>query len=631
MNLGELEGSEEKNRQYTQDDFLYTTAPYEEVYQYKDEPFQHDRHLSIMCGKAAAVGIRNFKTLYSKYTLSLKRASADVYICNMTQFEGQPMELDAGSWQCDERGISRWNGQKEEIACCHPLMPVERLVNIDTGVEKLKIAYSKGKRWREIIVDKRILASANSIVQLADHGIAVNSENARSLVQYLSDIENINYDRLPERKSVGRLGYIEGEGFSPYVDGLIFDGDANFRTLFSSITHHGEYDEWLKTARECRQMSLTARIILAASFASALVEPLGSLPFFVHLWGVDSGTGKTVALMLAASVWGDPQIGRYIQTFNSTVVGQEKTAAFLNSLPMLVDELQLARDARGKTQFNIYSLAQGVGRTRGNKSGGVDRTPTWSNCILTTGESPLTNTSDGAGAMNRVIDIECKASEVVITDGMRISASLKKHYGYAGRAFVSGLSGEGVLDQARYLYQEVFRALSENDTTEKQAMAAAVILTADALATQWIFKDETPLTVSEISEFLQSKAAVSAGERGYRYMCDWVAQNVNRFLPYAETGDVYGVIEPEVIGALKTGYDSAFIINSRFRQTAEEAGFSSAALLSYLKQSNLIQVRGRNNTRGKRINGLLTECVVMRIGTGCEEDAPEEDPDIIEI
>ena len=74
MNLGELEGSEEKNRQYTQDDFLYTTAPYEEVYQYKDEPFQHDRHLSIMCGKAAAVGIRNFKTLYSKYTLSLKRA-----------------------------------------------------------------------------------------------------------------------------------------------------------------------------------------------------------------------------------------------------------------------------------------------------------------------------------------------------------------------------------------------------------------------------------------------------------------------------------------------------------------------------------------------------------------------------
>lgn len=271
----------------------------------------------------------------------------------------------------------RWNGSKEEVACCHPILPVERLVNIDTGVEKLKISYSKGKKWRDVIADKRTLASANSIVSLADMGVAVNSENARSLVQYISDVENLNYDRIPERKSVGRLGHIEGEGFSPYVDGLIFDGDANYRTMFQAISSHGSFDEWQKTARECRNMSVTARIMLSAAFASVLIQPLGLLPFFVHLWGVDSGTGKTVALMLAASVWGDPQIGRYIQTFNSTMVGQEKMAAFLNSIPFLIDELQLARDGRGKSQFNVYALAQGVGRTRGNKPAGVDAPPTW--------------------------------------------------------------------------------------------------------------------------------------------------------------------------------------------------------------------------------------------------------------
>lgn len=77
--------------------------------------------------------------------------------------------------------------------------------------------------------------------------------------------------------------------------------------------------------------------------------------------------------MLAASVWGNPMIGKYIKTFNATEVGHEKTAAFLNSLPMLIDELQLARDARGKIQFNVYALAQGVGRTRGTKSGGLTR------------------------------------------------------------------------------------------------------------------------------------------------------------------------------------------------------------------------------------------------------------------
>ena len=102
-------------------------------------------------------------------------------------------------------------------------------------------------------------------------------------------------------------------------------------------------------------MSTTARIILAASFASVLLEPLNCLPFFVHLWGVDSGTGKTVALMVAASVWGDPAVGSYIKTFDGTVVGQEKTAAFLNNLPLCLDELQLAKDSRGRTNFDVYS------------------------------------------------------------------------------------------------------------------------------------------------------------------------------------------------------------------------------------------------------------------------------------
>ena len=47
------------------------------------------------------------------------------------------------------------------------------------------------------------------------------------------------------------------------------------------------------------------QIYLAASFASALLEPLGALPFIVNLWG-ETGKGKSVNLMLAASVWAEP-------------------------------------------------------------------------------------------------------------------------------------------------------------------------------------------------------------------------------------------------------------------------------------------------------------------------------------
>lgn len=600
---------------FEKDDFL-TTTPYEALYAYHKEPFTHAAKMEELAAYSVSKGFKGFKTMYKKYVESLKAQSGTIYIDNVTNFTNQPLELNAGDWEADDSGIFKKNGYNDEVACPHPIMPVERLVNIDTGEEKLQLAFRKGTIWRKIIVSKTVLASSNKVTELAGSGIAVTSQNARAFIQYISDMENMNYYLIPEKKSIGRFGYIPDEGFSPFVDGLIFDGDVNFKAMFQTVRSRGSETKWLETAAEVREMSTTARIILAASFASVLLEPLNCLPFFVHLWGVDSGTGKTVALMVAASVWGDPAVGAYVKTFDGTVVGMEKTAAFLNNLPFCLDELQLAKDSKGRTTFDVYKLAQGVGRTRGNRSGGVDLTPTWRNCILTTGESPLTGTASGAGAVNRVIDIECKSAQAVIKDGMRISGAVKRNYGFAGRKFVERLYQPGVIDQVSERYRELFRILSDRDTTEKQAMAAAAIILADELACQWIFSGQQPLTIEQVSEFLASKAAVSAGDRGYKYLCDWVTQNSNKLCGRSDNPNV------EVLGALESG--RAYIIRSVFERVLVDAGYSTAAMISYLKQENLIETRGRANTRGKRINGIPTECFCLRLPVVDLDD--EEDP-----
>ena len=601
---------------FEKDDFL-TTTPYEALYAYHKEPFTHAAKMEELAAYSVSKGFKGFKTMYKKYVESLKAQSGTIYIDNVTNFTNQPLELNAGDWEADDSGIFKKNGYNDEVACPHPIMPVERLVNIDTGEEKLQLAFRKGSIWRKIIVSKTVLASSNKVTELAGSGIAVTSQNARAFIQYISDMENMNYYLIPEKKSIGRFGYIPDEGFSPFVDGLIFDGDVNFKAMFQTVRSRGSETKWLETAEEVREMSTTAKIILAASFASVLLEPLNCLPFFVHLWGVDSGTGKTVALMVAASVWGDPAVGAYVKTFDGTVVGMEKTAAFLNNLPFCLDELQLAKDSKGRTTFDVYKLAQGVGRTRGNRSGGVDLTPTWRNCILTTGESPLTGTASGAGAVNRVIDIECKSAQAVIKDGMRISGAVKRNYGFAGRKFVERLYQPGVIDQVSERYRELFRILSDRDTTEKQAMAAAAIILADELACQWIFSGQQPLTIEQVSEFLASKAAVSAGDRGYKYLCDWVTQNSNKLCGRSENPNI------EVLGALEDG--RAYIIRSVFERILQDAGYSTAAMISYLKQSNLIETRGRANTKGKRINGIPTECFCLRLPSVELDD--ETDPD----
>ena len=601
---------------FEKDDFL-TTTPYEALYAYHKEPFTHAAKMEELAAYSVSKGFKGCKTTQHKYVETLKAQSGTHYIDNVTNFTNQPLELNAGDWEADDSGIFKKNGYNDEVACPHPIMPVERLVNIDTGEEKLQLAFRKGTIWRKIIVSKTVLASSNKVTELAGSGIAVTSQNARAFIQYISDMENMNYYLIPEKKSIGRFGYIPDEGFSPFVDGLIFDGDANFKAMFQTVRSRGSEAKWLETAAEVREMSTTAKIILAASFASVLLEPLNCLPFFVHLWGVDSGTGKTVALMVAASVWGDPAVGAYVKTFDGTVVGMEKTAAFLNNLPFCLDELQLAKDSKGRTTFDVYKLAQGVGRTRGNRSGGVDLTPTWRNCILTTGESPLTGTASGAGAVNRVIDIECKSAQAVIKDGMRISGAVKRNYGFAGRKFVERLYQPGVIDQVSERYRELFRILSDRDTTEKQAMAAAAIILADELACQWIFSGQQPLTIEQVSEFLASKAAVSAGDRGYKYLCDWVTQNSNKLCGRSENPNI------EVLGALEDG--RAYIIRSVFERILQDAGYSTAAMISYLKQSNLIETRGRANTKGKRINGLPTECFCLRLPSVELDD--EADPD----
>ena len=610
-----------KKYEYTLDDF-FGSEPFDTLYKFIGAPFTFQQEVAKMEINAAEVGFKGFKSTLKVYLDARKEDQRKNLIPNQTEFDGPYKELDCGEWHSTDFGIYRDNAYgNREYACSHAIMPVERLVNIDTAEVKLKLAYKrpgKDKKWQTTIVGKDVVSTSRTIVQLAMQGISVTSTSATALVDYLNDIENRNYDVIPESKSIGRLGYIPGEGFSPYVEGLVFDGDASFRNLYGSVKAKGSIGKWLDTALECRKMSVTARIMLAASFASPILSIVGSLPFFVHLWG-GTETGKTVALMLAASVWGDPALGRFTQTFNATQVGQERTAAFLNHLPMCIDELQLTLNGRGQTHFDVYQLAQGVGRARGKRNGGIDSAPTWSCCFLSTGESPITTTSSGGGAVNRVIDIECVTGSAVITDGPRIANLLKQNYGFVGRTFVEKIySSDEWLDTIRDLYQDFYKELCSGDSTEKQAMAAAAILTADTVATQLFFQDGMALTVKDIRDFLASKEAVSAGNRAYNWICDWVAANVNHFNSdqSAAVGETYGVLEG----------DMAYIIRGVFDRVIQEAGFSASATLSYLRNNRLIEVRpgkGKGYTKTKRIGGTTPQCIWLRLNGS--DDIGEED------
>ena len=607
---------------YTAEQFIDTEEPYAFLYQYRDNKFLLKQMVQKMKAKAGAVGVKCFIALWDAYQ-EMQAQKNGVMLSNSTQFDGQEMELFSGEYICDDGGVFITDKYGyEQTVCRHPIMPVERLVNIDSGEERLKIAYKKGRSWRSIIVEKSVIASSSSILQLAANGIMVNSENAKALSTYLLEMEQLNYELIPEQKSVGRLGWVGEHGFSPFVDDLVFDGETNFRHIFNAVKSEGSRNAWLYAMQDLRKEKSPGRLFLAASFASAILEPCGLLPFFLHAWG-GTETGKTVGLMIAASVWACPKMGEYITTFNSTLVGQEMTASFLNSMPMCIDELQI-QSSSGIRDFDriIYQLTEGVGRTRGAKTGGLQKMNTWKNCIITNGEHPISNANSGGGAVNRVIEFEC--DEKVYSDLVGICAVIQSNYGFAGREFVEYLQTDGAFDRVNALQKEYYRELLKSDSTDKQAASASAILAADHIATELIFKDGNNLTVADLEKIMAKKKEVNVNNRALEFIYELVERNPNRF-----KANDFGEYQGEVWG--KTEENCIYIIKSVFDREMGDGGFNSTAFLAWAKRNDIIITDNGKRTKKARITGSATNCVCIKKNLNEFETAQFEETDMLPL
>ena len=577
------------------------TAPYDYIYKFAANAFQMMQVYNVVAAQAKEVGVKNFAKMWESYKRVQRGSGYNLDIEQAaTNFPDQPMELRCGRYTCDAGVVScEDKGGYHTLVCSHPLMPVKRMENIDTGEQKVEIAFSRGGVWRYNVVDRTVLSSANKIVDLSRYGMDITTESARDVVKYLATIDALNYDKIGEVRSVGRLGWVGDHLFSPYVPDLRYDGDAGYAATYKAVHPQGTLEGWLEAARHGRESSVITRVMLAAAFASVLVEPCDALPFVVHAWG-GTGAGKTVGLMLAASVWADPTAGAFYKTFNATGVGQEMTAGFLNSLPLCLDELQVIKDKKDFDQ-TIYTLCEGVGRSRGAKAGGLQRMQTWRNAIITTGEMPITNSDSGGGAVNRVINMDCQ-DEKLFADPRWAVSVMRKNYGHAGRAFVEHLTG-GAMERAKELQKEYYAKLTEQDSTEKQALSASLLLAADTIATELLFQDDLALTVEDLAPMLVTRAEADVNARCYEWLTGFIAVNSNRFDESADNkGEVWGKIEG----------DTCYFVATKFEQIMREYGYSSSSFLSWCSRVGKIRRQdGRNYKSLLRIRKTPTRVLQL--------------------
>lgn len=529
---------------------------------------------------------------------------------NWTNF-GPPYDnMKCRSWIATQDGIYQQTTNPfspDILACYHPILPIERLKNLETGDEQLKLAFKRSGRWEEVIVAKTTVTSAAKIVALSAKGVAVTSENAKYLVRFLADVENMNDDVIDVQYSTSKLGWIK-DGFMPYNTDIVFDGDNRFRQIYDSVSTSGSREMWMKHIKKLRASGrMEIKLLLAASFASVLVPLLGGLPFIVDLWGETEG-GKTVTLMTAASVWADPAENKYIGDFKTTDTALEARADMLNHLPLIMDDTsKVSNRIRDNFEGMVYDLCSGKGKSRSNKELGVNRENRWQNCILTSGERALQTYVSQGGAINRILEIEC--GDHVYSDPHETAETIKANYGFTGKEFVQVVSDMGK-DAVREIQEGILRQLADDSKMQKQAMALSIILTADKIATERIFMDRQYISLSDAKNVLVDRSELSDSERAYRFICDKVEMNPARF--DAETNcEKWGILEGDYV----------YFFTQAFDELCQAGGFSRKSIMSWMDKKNLTMHDSGRITKVKRVNGKPIRCICILLS---QPEAPEE-------
>ena len=505
---------------------------------------ERERYISKLRNRAQKLQkTRSFnnvlKAFQQSYIQEKKRTGA-----KNIKFTDCPLEnLKCGEWECDDTGVSKITlgnniNPIKVIACPHPILPVERLINIDTNTEKVKLAFYKDNKWQDVIVEKNTIASKSKILQLANRGIEVNENNAKELITYLADVINLNIDKIPYSQSITHLGWINDKEFAPYSQEYKYDGDVSYKTLYESVNVKGDYAKWKEYMRDLRSKSIPLRFMMACSFASVLVKIFRINPFMVHLWG-KSSNGKTVSQMICASIWGNPSKGKLVSSLDNTKVALERMLNFMRNLPLIADELQLIKNAFINYDSLIYVLTEGKGKDRGTVDNGLTNVTEWDNIIITSGEEPITSSNSKEGVKNRVFEIE--ENNTIVENGRETVSFIQENYGYAGREFIDIVKNSNLFEQ----YNQIIDSLKEKTESKKQLNAMACILLADKITSEVIFEDEN-LKLEEIKEYFTKD--IDETERYMELITDWFYQNINRFYyNNLVVGEVWGTYKKEKI------------------------------------------------------------------------------------
>lgn len=501
------------------------------------------------------------------------------------------------------------------LVCYHPILPIEILQNLEDKTYKVKLGYYINNEWKTIIVEKSIIASSQAIVKLADFGINVNSENAKYLVRYLTEIESLNEELIPKSTSVSRLGWFDGE-LIPYSKKYEVDNVRDIPNLDEMFSQSGNLEDWVKFFKERRKENPCARIVMASSVISILLEKIKQPGFTLHVYG-ESEYGKTVACMVAQSIFGNPsQDNKGLGiNFNFTINGLESVLNKYNNLPLFVNEMQHQKDAKDYDKI-LFLVAEGKGKSRSTKNIGLAKQNAWHNVMITNGEKNIIKDNSNAGAYNRCFSYQLK--DYSFKDLALVADFVKENYGTPIRKILEKVKDFDI----KTIFKEKLEKLEEEDTSNKQKIIQALILTGDKLVVDILFEDGYYLKNEDLADSVVSRKDIMTEERALDLIKDWYVSESRHFWTEEDDKDSTEKRKLEIYGR-KIEQNQIAFISTILKKKLEDNGFDSNETINAWNRKGYLACQESRNTKNVKINGNAIRCVVLnfRDEEDCEYEA----------
>lgn len=365
-------------------------------------------------------------------------------------------------WCYETEGNEKKEAEKVVKWICTPLH-IDGLSNTEDGRYFGRLLRFKDTlgRWRKWAMPMELLKGSFEELrgELLAAGMLYDLRNKSGVAEYIAYKTPKNVITAATRTGWSN----DGKSFV-FHDSIVGDQAIFFQS--ESLNNDGvaktggNYKDWQKIAKLCEGNHVLI-VSLCVSFAGALLAKTHQDSGGIH-WLGDSSIGKSTALMVGCSVWGDDKFKR---TWRATSNGLEGIAALLSDTCLCLDEINEA-DPR-EVGAIVYSLGNGTGKTRASRTGSARGVHRWRLSLLSTGERSINalmqegGKQAKSGQLVRLLNIPAVRRLGVFDelhhfqDGRSFADHFKtqtaKHYGHAGVQFIEFLIDKGAYDYGQHI------------------------------------------------------------------------------------------------------------------------------------------------------------------------------------